>query len=70
MSRSFDWYIIGYSQAMRQCTGAEGSITYPTQDKYSPSDEADYIRGFNEGMRDYQQGGYQPIIAYAQERFS
>ena len=62
-----EWGEKGYARAMAICTNAKPSGEYPTQDKYTASDEADFIQGFNLGMIDFRNKGFETMKAYGTE---
>lgn len=64
---AYDWRSIGYSDAMKQCTRSSSTKNYPTQDKWTPLDEREYLKGWEEGIADFKNSGYNPVWAYAQE---
>lgn len=51
-----DWEAIGY-QEFYAAQHSKGSTritrVYPTQDRYSVQDEADYVRGYNRASAEY-----------------
>lgn len=61
------WGEKGFARAMAICTNAEPSGEYPTQDKYSPTDEAEFIEGFNLGQQLFETHGYEVAAAYMKE---
>jgi hypothetical protein len=63
-----DWQSIGYANGMALCTGAMASHSYPTQDRYTPENESDYIAGYNGAIHDYQTDGFKPLAHYMVER--
>lgn len=58
------WGERGFARAMTLRAGGIPSGDYPTQDKHTAEDEADYIQGFNLGMKVDTDTG----MAYMQER--
>lgn len=62
-----EWGKKGYARAMAICTDAKASGEYPTQDKYSAQNEADFIQGFNLGMAIFKSEGFNTVEAYGEE---
>lgn len=64
-----NWHSLGYAKAMMAVTAPASltNIPYPTQDKFTPENERDYIGGYNEAMRDYQNKGFNSCYAYVAE---
>jgi len=65
-----NWHSLGYAKAMFGITAPASltNIPYPTQDKFTAQDEADYIAGYNEALSDYRNKGFNPCMAYVDEK--
>lgn len=62
-----EWGEKGWARAMALCTNGKPPSEYPTQDKHSLQDEADFIDGFNLCMRVFQTEGFKTVEAYGEE---
>lgn len=47
-----NWEEIGYADGMKVALKSLSTQFYPTRDKYSAKDEADYLRGYNQALAD------------------
>ena len=63
-----DWHSQGYTRGLACITGAPISTMYPTLDKYTQQDEAEYIRGYNQAYQDATTKGITSLEAYADEK--
>lgn len=48
------WEEIGYADGMKVVQKSKSTMNYPTRDKCTAEDEADYIRGRENALRDGQ----------------
>lgn len=62
-----NWWDVGYSQGMRQMTGATTIPVYPYRDKHGEKAEQDYINGYNHATNDYNRFGYDVCKHYVEE---
>lgn len=63
-----DWRSIGYARGMGTRTGSMLNGLYPNRDIHSAEDEAEFIAGYWQALRDYDNAGYRPFLAYVEER--
>ena len=64
-----EWEEKGYARAIAVCTLSQTPTDYPTQDSHSQTDEQDFIRGFNLGIRAFKDGiGIETAAAYIREK--
>lgn len=70
MSEPINWHSLGYSKAMLDLTSSAvmTETLYPTRDRFSERDERDFIAGYNEAISDYQNKGFNSVMAYASEK--
>jgi hypothetical protein len=69
MSQPIDWFDQGAQQFVAsQIRPEKPPMRYPTQDIYSPKDEADYVAGFNSAKAAFERGdGFSGMESLAEE---
>ena len=48
------WEEIGYADGMKEAIKSPSTRFYPTRDRWTAQDEADYLRGREKALRDHE----------------
>ncbi len=59
---------MGMAKAIADRTQSHSNIPYPTQDIYTPEDEAEYCAGYTLGLQEFDTVGIQTCMWYETER--